>query len=104
TCTIVTTSASEALQRVHDRMPVIIADAAYERWLDPASVNVADLLGAWSGAALRAYPVSTRVNAVRNDDAQLCEAVDPIAPEVPEQVTGATEADDADEAIQPRLI
>jgi putative SOS response-associated peptidase YedK len=104
TCTIVTISASEALRRVHDRMPVIVPDTAYERWLDPANVDVADLLEAWSGDALRAYPVSTRVNAVLNDDAQLCEPVEPIASAVPERVTGATEADDADELIQPRLI
>lgn len=104
TCTIVTTSASEALRRVHDRMPVIVPDAAYERWLDPANVDVADLLGAWSGAALRAYPVSTRVNAVRNDDAQLCDPVEPIAAAVPELVTGTTETDEADELIQPRLL
>ncbi len=76
TCTIVTTSACEPLRHMHDRMPVIVPDAEYARWLDCSNRDdVADLLGTWSGEPLRAYPVSTRVNAVRNDDAQLCEPV-----------------------------
>ena len=36
-----------------------------------------DLVTAWSGEPLRVYPVSTRVNAVRNDDPELCEPVEP---------------------------
>jgi putative SOS response-associated peptidase YedK len=78
TCAIVTTTACEALRHVHERMPVIVPETEYARWLDCANpADVADLLGAWSGEALRAYPVSTRVNGVRNDDAQLCEPVEP---------------------------
>jgi hypothetical protein len=38
---------------------------------------VGDLVTAWSGEPLRVYPVSTRVNAVRNDDPELCEPVEP---------------------------
>lgn len=73
TCTIVTTQACEALREVHDRMPVIVPEAEYGRWLDCANPDdVSDLLAAWSGERLRAYPVSARVNAVRNDDAGVC--------------------------------
>ena len=64
TCTIVTTRASDALRPIHERMPVIIAEAAHARWLDVANPDVADLLEPWSGEPLLAYPVSTRVNAV----------------------------------------
>jgi putative SOS response-associated peptidase YedK len=36
-CTIVTTAANELVAPVHDRMPVVLADAAsWEAWLDPA--------------------------------------------------------------------
>lgn len=73
TCTIVTTSGCGSLRSVHGRMPVIVPDAQYARWLDASAGDVRDLVTAWSGDPLRIYPVSTRVNAVRNDDAQVCE-------------------------------
>ena len=77
TCTIVTTRASDALRPIHERMPVIIAEAAHARWLDVANPDVADLLEPWSGEPLLAYPVSTRVNAVANDDLTLREPLQP---------------------------
>ena len=80
TCTIVTTSACESLRTVHERMPVIVPDAHYARWLDGANADVSDLVSTWSGEPLRVYPVSTRVNAVRNDDAQICEPIEPVMP------------------------
>ena len=98
TCTIVTTSACESLRQVHERMPVIVPDAKYARWLDCSNPDdVADLLAAWSGEPLHAYPVSTRVNAVRNDDAQLCEPVKP-APDGPSLPADTPEAA-VDEAV-----
>jgi putative SOS response-associated peptidase YedK len=36
TYTIVTTDANKVLAPLHDRMPVIIGERDYERWLDPA--------------------------------------------------------------------
>src|SRR5688572_23698218 len=35
TFTIVTTTPNDALADLHDRMPVLIADDAWDRWLDP---------------------------------------------------------------------
>ena len=85
TCTIVTTQANALLSPLHDRMPVIVADANYERWLDVANVDVSDLFAPFPAALLTYYPVSMRVNAVRNDDASLLERVgeDAAAPEEP---------------------
>ena len=80
TCAIVTTAAAASLREVHDRMPVIVPPSEYGRWLDSATPHVDDLLGGWTGP-LRIYPVSTRVNAVRNDDAQLCAPIDPTQEE-----------------------
>ena len=37
TCVILTTAASEAIAGVHDRMPVVLAPAAWRAWLDPAA-------------------------------------------------------------------
>jgi putative SOS response-associated peptidase YedK len=79
TCTILTTRANALLRPVHDRMPVIIAPADYARWLDASRQDIDDLLAPAPDEALRAQPVSTRVNAVRNDDAALIEPVVPAA-------------------------
>jgi len=101
TCTIVTTGANALLRPIHDRMPVIVPPEHYARWLDAAADDVADLFDPASAGDVRVHPVSTRVNAVRNDDASLIEAVEdaaaiaaavaeePQAPELP---------------LQPRLI
>lgn len=75
TCTIVTTQANALLSPLHDRMPVIVASPDYERWLDVAHVDVSDLFAPFPAALMTYYPVSTRVNAVRNDDASLLERV-----------------------------
>ena len=75
-CTIVTTSASEALASLHDRMPVILAPGDYELWLDPAveePAAVAHLLAPCDDEELIAEPVSTHVNRVANDDPQCIE-------------------------------
>jgi putative SOS response-associated peptidase YedK len=75
-CTIVTTSANALLATMHDRMPVIVAPPDYARWLDVASdADVTDLLAPYPAGAMTWYPVSTRVNSVRNDDAALIEQV-----------------------------
>lgn len=73
TCTIVTTAANELLLPVHDRMPMIVAPSEYERWLDPANAEVADLIAPYPSAEMAFYPVSSRVNNVRNDEAALIE-------------------------------
>jgi putative SOS response-associated peptidase YedK len=76
TCTIVTTDANSLLMPVHDRMPVIVAPENYARWLDPANAEVADLIAPYPSSAMAYYPVSSRVNSVRHDDAAL---IDPVA-------------------------
>ncbi|EWY39813.1 hypothetical protein N825_04730 [Skermanella stibiiresistens SB22] len=77
TVTIVTTTANAVLKPLHDRMPVILSADDYAEWLDPAtSVEAAErLLRPCPEDWLEAYPVSTRVNSVRNDDASLVEPV-----------------------------
>jgi putative SOS response-associated peptidase YedK len=79
TCTIVTTPANEMLKPVHERMPMIVAPGDYARWIDPANSEVADLIAPFPSEAMAYYPVSTRVNNVRHDDASLIESTTPIA-------------------------
>jgi len=77
TCTIVTTMANTLLRPLHDRMPVIVAPEHYARWLDPKQPSADDLLAPYPSAAMAWYPVSTRLNAVRNDDESLLHPVGP---------------------------
>ena len=102
--------ASDALRDIHDRMPVIVSPNHYARWLDAASPDVGDVIAPWSGDALRVYPVSTRVNAVRNDDARICDPIDitttPLFAEFaePELAVGADEAPDEEMPVQASLF
>jgi putative SOS response-associated peptidase YedK len=52
TYTIVTTRANDLLEPIHDRMPVVIAERDYDRWLD-ADDPAADLLGPFPDEALQ---------------------------------------------------
>jgi putative SOS response-associated peptidase YedK len=77
TCTVLTTQAEDAVGHIHDRMPLMVEPERWERWLDPR-VSGADLLSLLVPAApgrLEAYPVSTLVNNVRNNGAEL---LDPL--------------------------
>ncbi len=75
-CTIITTNANELLKPIHKRMPVILPQTEYERWLDPSTQNPAafqPLLKPYDSEAMTAYPVSTRVNDPKNDDEKCIE-------------------------------
>ncbi len=81
-CTIVTTDASESIRRIHDRMPALLAEQDWDRWLDPAYADAARLsqmLGPFRSEALQAWPVSRLVNAPRNDGPKLIEPERPGA-------------------------
>ena len=76
TCTILTTGANELLSGVHDRMPVILPREECEEWLLQTNpVALLALLRAYPAEAMRFWPVSTRVNSVRNDGAELVAGV-----------------------------
>jgi putative SOS response-associated peptidase YedK len=80
TCTIVTTRANDLLAPIHDRMPVVLPEIAWDRWLDPRDTDVdalAELLEPAPGDWFEAYPVSTRVNIADNDGPDLVERIDP---------------------------
>ncbi|MDE1904666.1 MAG: SOS response-associated peptidase [Alphaproteobacteria bacterium] len=78
--TIVTTAANDLLRPLHPRMPVILAGADLDAWLDPASepARVTAALAGVPAVALRYVPVAKRVNSARIDEANLTE---PIGPE-----------------------
>ncbi|MFL6159292.1 MAG: SOS response-associated peptidase [Marmoricola sp.] len=76
TCTVITTTATDELGRIHDRMPLMLTREAYDDWLDPAPRPTEELLGLLQPAApglLEAYPVSSLVSNVANNGPELLE-------------------------------
>jgi putative SOS response-associated peptidase YedK len=82
-CTVLTTSANETMEPVHDRMPVILPATAWKGWLDPANddmVSLGELLVPAPNNLLTMHPVSMEVNKVTNKGPELIDEVDPNAP------------------------
>jgi putative SOS response-associated peptidase YedK len=76
TFTIVTTTPNEALRDLHDRMPVMIPEGAWDRWLAPTPEDAGELLGLLipsDDVDLTIYPVVRDVNDVRRDGPGLIE-------------------------------
>jgi putative SOS response-associated peptidase YedK len=70
-CALITRPALAPVDAVHNRMPVLLAPAYRDRWLDPAFDDVTalhEMLRAPPGFALESRAVSSRVNSPVNDD------------------------------------
>jgi putative SOS response-associated peptidase YedK len=79
TFTILTTSPNDLMRDLHDRMPVILGQADFAAWLDPANRDTAalqTLLVPSAAAGWEAIPVSTRVNSPAHDAA---DCIEPLA-------------------------
>jgi len=76
-CTIITTAATDLMQPIHARMPVIIPPEHYHHWLDKATGED----DAWALLENQAYsqmtstPVSDWVNSPLHNDARCVEAM-----------------------------
>ena len=73
-CAIITTAANSPLSRIHDRMPAILPDDAWDLWLDPREEHAPVLQALLMPAPddlLRAFPVSRLVNDVHHDGPEL---------------------------------
>jgi putative SOS response-associated peptidase YedK len=79
-CSIITTTASQDMEGIHDRMPVILSPDVFDVWLDPEIENVNELTAlvraAPAGTILH-HPVSARIGNVRNNDPDLVAPVTP---------------------------
>jgi putative SOS response-associated peptidase YedK len=81
-CTIVTTTAGQDMDGVHDRMPVVLAPDALDRWLLPAGADREELralLRPGPKGTLVHHPVDQRVGNVRHDDPGLIAPLPPAA-------------------------
>jgi putative SOS response-associated peptidase YedK len=95
--TLLTTTATDDLGHIHDRMPMTVPKAHWGEWLDPQVTDLGaaqSLLVPLSAVGLEIYPVSTLVNNVRNNSAQLLEPA-PLD-DVPVEATGPTRPGDQD--------
>jgi len=93
TFTIVTTTPNEAMADLHDRMPVMLDEAVWDRWLIDGragpTVDEGELLAMLrptDAVQLRIYPVNRYVNDVRRDGPELIEPLSAAA------ITAATAA------------
>jgi putative SOS response-associated peptidase YedK len=73
-CAIIVTAANELVEKIHERMPVIVAPEDYARWLDlelqdPGEIG--KMLTPYPAELMQAYPVSTSVNNVKNEGPEL---------------------------------
>ncbi|WP_371680320.1 SOS response-associated peptidase [Streptomyces sp. NBC_01276] len=79
TCTVITTEATDAAGRVHPRMPLALAPADYDAWLDPGHRDphaLRTLLATPAEGRLEVRAVGTAVNSVRNNGPGLLD--DPV--------------------------
>ncbi|MCF8466142.1 MAG: SOS response-associated peptidase [Sneathiella sp.] len=72
-CTILTTTASQSISFIHQRMPVILNPADYTNWLNGTAGT--EILKPMASESMSFYKVSPRIGKVHNDDADL---LDPL--------------------------
>jgi putative SOS response-associated peptidase YedK len=73
-CTILTCAPNKAMGELHDRMPVILADADWPKWLgeEPATeAELSAMLKPCPDEALKIWPVDKAVGNVKNKGPQL---------------------------------
>ena len=75
TFAVIVTDANSLVTKIHDRMPVILSPADYERWLGEEP-DPHDLLRPFPAETMKMWPISTRVNKPENDDPFILERVE----------------------------
>lgn len=80
TCTILTTSPNRLMEKLHNRMPVILTEASAPKWLDEKA-DTTDLLGLthpFPSDEMEAYPVSPLVNSPRNNSPECLQKLEEL--------------------------
>jgi len=75
-CTIITTEPNELCAPIHNRMPAILPERAWERWLGEKPASSAELqalLISYPADAMTAFPIGSRVGNVNNEGPELIE-------------------------------
>ena len=79
TCTVITTEPNALLAPIHDRMPVVLSEGSWDRWLAPEPLTgeeQAAMLGPAPDGLLVLTEVGTRVNSPKNEGPELIEPAD----------------------------
>ena len=87
--TVITTKASDDLEHIHDRMPVVLPRAAWDAWLDPA-VGADGAAGIVAGeqVGMETLPVTSAVSRVENNGPHLLDPdPEPKDRDVPQEET-----------------
>ena len=76
--TIITTDPNELMERIHNRMPVLVDKKDYARWMEPTdSAHLpVDLLRPFPSEDMKAWRVGAAVGNVRNNNPDLVEPAD----------------------------
>jgi putative SOS response-associated peptidase YedK len=77
-CTIITAPAVEPVSHIHDRMPIILDQTAYDAWLDPSTTAPKQMLSQSLNSKLEFYRVGRQVNSSKYEDADSIEPVNPL--------------------------
>jgi putative SOS response-associated peptidase YedK len=89
-CTMIVTEANNFAGRVHDRMPVFLAEDDFNSWLDGSAG--AEVLRPASDDLLQMWPVSKRVNRpVTEEDPTLIDPIDPYLLTLNQRRTATTD-------------
>lgn len=81
TFALITCPPNELVATIHDRMPVMLHEKDYARWLSDES-NPADLMVPFPSELMTIWPVSMRVNRATNEGADLIEPIDLDEPDL----------------------
>jgi len=108
TAAIVTTAANRSLRPIHDRMPVIVPQDAFDLWLNCREVDAttaAALIAPAPDDLLEVFEVSTAVNRTANDSPALIDplvgaaAAEPPRPETAKRAAKAKTKDDGQASL-----
>jgi putative SOS response-associated peptidase YedK len=80
TFAVITCPANELVGQIHNRMPVIIAAADYDRWLSGIEPDPRDLLRPYPSELMRMWRISTRVNRPANNDPSILDPENDLFP------------------------
>lgn len=78
TAAIITTGPNALMEKIHDRMPVILHRDAWDQWLGAGENQngaLEELLKPYPAKEMEAFPISTMVNSPRNDSAEILKPV-----------------------------
>lgn len=79
TFAIITVEPNELVEKTahHDRMPLIVKKVDWQRWLEPGNYQQPpiDLLRPFDAEYMKSWRVSTKINNVKNNGAELSEPV-----------------------------